>query len=332
MCRYRCFSSCWLILQVVSVLMTTEVYYVISLVSRPHPPLTRKRVNLVTIERFLGCTDSCSILTLNTDYMLAWCKAYFIALCTHSVTWRYFIGLSKIKTVDSAQPRNRSIVTRPFSSWDWEGGFWALDYFVMSYFPASVLSTGIPNCVCLNIPNKMELGFWMLPSPSVIKMYYTNQTDNKNKNLEAQQYKKKHYIVHMHTLACMHIKLHCCSFITSVLTVCFNTIIIALLAMPVFKIFQKFDQCSCWASYSDNGIVTIQPCVQYLTSLPCNHTRIKGPGHCCLLCGFECMHSNPHSRQLLVVFKQKVLARVLPVMSTGSPEQQLIKQLQSVTC
>jgi len=38
----------------------------------------------------------------------------------------YFIGLSKIKTVDSAQPRNCSIVTRPFSSW--EGGDWAWDY------------------------------------------------------------------------------------------------------------------------------------------------------------------------------------------------------------
>jgi len=31
------------------------------------------------------------------------------------MTWHYFIGLSKIKTVDSAQPRNHSIVTRPFS-------------------------------------------------------------------------------------------------------------------------------------------------------------------------------------------------------------------------
>jgi len=31
-----------------------------------------------------------------------------------------------VKTVDSAQPRNRSIVTRPFSSW--EGGVWARDY------------------------------------------------------------------------------------------------------------------------------------------------------------------------------------------------------------
>ena len=28
--------------------------------------------------------------------------------------WHCFIGLSKIKTVDSARPRNRSIVTRPF--------------------------------------------------------------------------------------------------------------------------------------------------------------------------------------------------------------------------
>ena len=31
------------------------------------------------------------------------------------MTWHYFVGLSKIKTVDSAQPRNCSIVTRPFS-------------------------------------------------------------------------------------------------------------------------------------------------------------------------------------------------------------------------
>ena len=41
------------------------------------------------------------------------------------MTWHYFIGLSNIKTVDSAQPRNRSIVTRPFSSW--EGGVWERD-------------------------------------------------------------------------------------------------------------------------------------------------------------------------------------------------------------
>jgi len=32
----------------------------------------------------------------------------------------------KINTAESAQPRNRSIVTRPFSSW--EGGVWAWDY------------------------------------------------------------------------------------------------------------------------------------------------------------------------------------------------------------
>ena len=41
------------------------------------------------------------------------------------MTWHYFIGLSKIKTVDPAQPRNHSTVTRPFSSW--EGGIWAWD-------------------------------------------------------------------------------------------------------------------------------------------------------------------------------------------------------------
>jgi len=30
------------------------------------------------------------------------------------MTWHYFIGLSKNKTADSAQPRNGSIVTRSF--------------------------------------------------------------------------------------------------------------------------------------------------------------------------------------------------------------------------
>jgi len=33
--------------------------------------------------------------------------------------------LFKINTADSAQPRNRSIVTRPFSPW--EGGVWVRD-------------------------------------------------------------------------------------------------------------------------------------------------------------------------------------------------------------
>jgi len=42
------------------------------------------------------------------------------------MTWHYFIGLSKIKTVDSAQPRNRSIVTRPLFLM--RGVVWARDY------------------------------------------------------------------------------------------------------------------------------------------------------------------------------------------------------------
>jgi len=37
-----------------------------------------------------------------------------------------FHWIVQIKTVDSAQPRNHSIVTRPISSW--EGGVWARDY------------------------------------------------------------------------------------------------------------------------------------------------------------------------------------------------------------
>jgi len=40
--------------------------------------------------------------------------------------WHYSIGLSKIKTADSVQPRNRSIVTRRFSSWEVGSGHKAM--------------------------------------------------------------------------------------------------------------------------------------------------------------------------------------------------------------
>jgi len=54
----------------------------------------------------------------NTDYMLAWYK-YGLLVYTHTwKMWLYFIGLSKIKTVDSAQPRNHSVVTWPVFSWE----------------------------------------------------------------------------------------------------------------------------------------------------------------------------------------------------------------------
>ena len=43
-----------------------------------------------------------------------------------NVTFSDFIGLPKNETADSAQPRNRSSVTRPFSSL--EGGVWGRDY------------------------------------------------------------------------------------------------------------------------------------------------------------------------------------------------------------
>ena len=43
-----------------------------------------------------------------------------------NVTFSDFIGLPKNETADSAQPRNRSTVTRPFSSL--EGGVWERDY------------------------------------------------------------------------------------------------------------------------------------------------------------------------------------------------------------
>jgi len=57
------------------------------------------------------------------DYTLARCKPISLVYVN---TWMTFNGLSTIITADSAQPRNCSIVTRPFSSW--EGWVWARDY------------------------------------------------------------------------------------------------------------------------------------------------------------------------------------------------------------
>jgi len=65
----------------------------------------------------------CQLSNIDFEQKLITCL-YDIRLVSlvyaHAWIWHYFIGLSKIKTVDSAQPRNRSIATRPFSLW--EGG------------------------------------------------------------------------------------------------------------------------------------------------------------------------------------------------------------------
>jgi len=93
----------------------------------------------VTIEQFLSCAESAVLIWTNTDYMFAWCKVISLAYAHAWMMWHYSIGLSKIKTVDSAQPGNRSIVTRPFSSW--EGGVWAWDY-----WPAGLWCMTIVRC------------------------------------------------------------------------------------------------------------------------------------------------------------------------------------------
>ena len=78
-------------------------------------PPSHKENGLVTIEQFLGCADL-AILILNKK-LIRWLhdeRPVSLVYAHAWMMWRCFIGLSKIKTVDSARPRNRSIVTRPF--------------------------------------------------------------------------------------------------------------------------------------------------------------------------------------------------------------------------
>ena len=71
---------------------------------------------------------------LRTQARLDWpspCVKYSLiqrhAQVTRKVKYCNLIGLPKSKTADLAQPRNRSTVTRPFSSLG--GGVWGRDYF-----------------------------------------------------------------------------------------------------------------------------------------------------------------------------------------------------------
>ena len=92
-----------------------------SLVPRPRP---REEKGRVSFERFLGCAESlCTSLMQSLRKRLGFGNVYaaymeltrMIAL-SHPTYHKYsnLIGLPEIKTAHSAQPRNRSNVTRPF--------------------------------------------------------------------------------------------------------------------------------------------------------------------------------------------------------------------------
>jgi len=74
-------------------------------------PPPQEENGLVTIEQSLGCADSAVLIS---NYMFAWRKAISLVYAHAWMTWHNFNGLSKIKTVDSAQPKNYSIVRDPF--------------------------------------------------------------------------------------------------------------------------------------------------------------------------------------------------------------------------
>ena len=93
------------------------------LMPRPHP-LIGERVWWLLGDFLVVPSQQVSIRT-NIDYMLAWYRAYFIALCECLDDVALFHCFAQIETADSAQTRNHSIVTSPFSTW--EGGVWARD-------------------------------------------------------------------------------------------------------------------------------------------------------------------------------------------------------------
>jgi len=75
-------------------------------------PTSHEETDLVTIEQFL-CL--CRVSSIDVEQSLITCLHRCRTYCNYLVhtwmTWHYFIGLSKIKTVDSAQPKNYSMVT-----------------------------------------------------------------------------------------------------------------------------------------------------------------------------------------------------------------------------
>ena len=98
----------------VCALPTYEIYQLLLLC--PEPALSQRKRSgdyekgLVTMELFLGCAKSAIFVLNNTGPI----SVVYVRARLDGVA--LFDWLVQIKTVDSEQPRNCSIITRPFSS------------------------------------------------------------------------------------------------------------------------------------------------------------------------------------------------------------------------
>ena len=104
---------------------TIVLWYLVvhSLVPRPRRPQERKRV------WWHSSIFLVVLIQQPCDHCVTICKLVWIRFCIHGAHWASFIwgphpymtftdltGLQNSQAADSAQPRNRSTVTRPFSS------------------------------------------------------------------------------------------------------------------------------------------------------------------------------------------------------------------------
>ena len=121
-----------------------ETYVLISLLPRPNP-LTRKGFwwplsNFMVVpsqQSWYWTTQWNS--TTSCNHMLNWPTDLFIVSCPDST----LTSVALLKShdwwyLDLAQPRNCSMVTRPFSSW--EGGVWTHDYIWIGWLQQSAVN------------------------------------------------------------------------------------------------------------------------------------------------------------------------------------------------
>ena len=94
-----------------------NIYNIYSQVTNPYPLAAHTLFSFLQLKsKLLVCTKN-FLVVLSQQYWFWTTINYMFVLFrvwvyTHTwMMWHYFIGLSKIKTVDSAQPRNHSIVT-----------------------------------------------------------------------------------------------------------------------------------------------------------------------------------------------------------------------------
>ena len=79
------------------------------------------------------------------------------------MTYHYFIGLSNFKTVDSAQPRNCTIVARPFSSWEVGSGHETTVNVTLCVWPLSLtLQARTSTSSCRRSPSFQNASTWTL--------------------------------------------------------------------------------------------------------------------------------------------------------------------------